>query len=85
MTDWNRVTKPAATWTCWPEPSPRVAPAPWSRHLRSALRRGNELLAHVMELSYSPALFKQLLEQEKELVERGGPKKAHSLGARGLP
>lgn len=22
MADWNRVTKPATAWTCWPEPSP---------------------------------------------------------------
>lgn len=59
MTDWNRVTKPAATWTFWPEPSPRVAPTPWYRHLRSALHRGIEHLAHAMELNYSPALFKR--------------------------
>lgn len=85
MTDWNRVTKPAATWTCWPEPSPRVAPAPWYKHLCSALHEENEHLARAMELSYSPALFKRLLEQNKELVEGEGPRKAHSQRARGLP
>lgn len=85
MTDWNRVTKTAPTWTFWPEPSPRVAAAPWERHLHSALHRGNERLAHAMELSYSPALFKRLLQQNKELVEGEGPRETHSRGARGLP
>lgn len=79
MTDWNRVTKAAATWTYWPEPSPRVAPAPWFGHLHSALHRGNKLLAHAMELSYSPALFKWLLEQDKELVKGKEPREAQSL------
>lgn len=85
MTDWNRVTKPAATWTCWPERSPRVAPTPWYRHLHSALHGGIEYLAHAMELNYRPALFKRLPEQDKELVEGEGPREARSLEARGLP
>lgn len=42
-------------------------------------------MVHAMELNYSPALFKQLLEQDKELVEGEGPREAHSLEARGLP
>lgn len=42
-------------------------------------------MAHAMELNYSPALFKRLLEQDKELVEGEGPRQAHSLEARGLP